>query len=366
MMSSYMPIYSQPPLTPAEQLLSLWQQRYRVDLSVIPGSKNPELLSQVIEFARPESKALTAKRCLQKLDTQCDLAGITTNQLLNYLDNVVDFSEARELASALKQVYAVLLDLYQETTLPENFSPPLSYPPSSIYAAITAELDIPSLQHLEHALEPHLRMFRDVHQRAADPRMIGFLTTLFHFANYNLLGSLPAAERILLAPYCRFVEEQVCIPWSRIYQAAIHHRANSPVLHLVEKMVPLGSDISQEVLKRLQSTYRTHSSRRGKLFNPEIQASTRRDLEMLQAYLHLCLLENSVAAVANLFLPLCLMVFPSIGVDWKMVEGTFPILLDAFQQRLTPAEMETLAPTFAAMQSLFSQDNPTVKVALTR
>jgi hypothetical protein len=202
-----------------ERLKTAWGNRFRINLSVISDIEN---ITQVIDLATATGKASTAEKILRKLAIFSELSGVLTNQLLSYLDNIVDLFEARRLAQALVQVYTQLIECYQQETLPMDVDPYLSEVSPLRLELLKSSLK-PSLDKLELALTPHLQVFQKAHEVSPDPRMIGFLTTLFHFANQNILNLLNPVEKVLLTPYLRFVEEQVCIPWHRVCQSAAQH-----------------------------------------------------------------------------------------------------------------------------------------------
>lgn len=343
------------------RLTAIWSDRYRVDLSAAHVSRDPDILEQVIESATATGKAFTTQKILYKLEVQTEMAGILANKLLC---NIVDLAESRRLAKVLSQVYTKVLELYQQEALPADFGAKLQPGDKPIYEQVASAIAMPSLGVMEIALRPVLENFRNAQYGTADPRMDGFLTTLFHFANKNLLALLSEAEQILLAPYLKFVEEHICIPWRQICRTASLHFADSPPLVVVAKLMPQSHEISWEVYQQLQQKYPAYRSRRGRLVHDGVRRSTLRDFEMIQAYLYLCLLADSVESVRKTLLPLCLMVFPNVDVGWDLVESSLMILLDTLVKRLEPAEETTLLPIFDAMQSLFSQENPQVQEAL--
>ena len=81
-------------------------------------------------------------------------------------------------------------------------------------------------------------------------------------------------------------------------------------------MLPACHDIAKTVYRRAVKLYASHQSRRGKLSHPGVMASAIRDLEMMQGYLWLCVLENNFIAVEQELIPLCVLVFPSVQVTW--------------------------------------------------
>lgn len=343
------------------RLTLIWSSRYRVDLSAACVSADPKILDDVIESATASGKAFTTQKILHKLEVQTEMSGILANKLLC---NIVDLAESRRLAKVLSQVYGRVLELYQQETLPADFAVKRQPVDGPISEQVASAIAMPSLGVMEIALRPALENFRNAQNSTSDPRMGGFLTTLFHFTNNNLLALLSEAEQILLAPYLKFVEEHVCIPWQQICRTAALHFADSPPLMVVAKLMPQSHAISLEVYQQLQQKYPAYRSRRGRLVHDGVKRSTLRDFEMIQAYLHLCLLADSVESVRKTLLPLCLMVFPNVDVGWDLVESSFPILLDAIVKRLEPSEVAILLPIFDAIQSLFSQENPQVQQAL--
>jgi hypothetical protein len=169
-----------------------------------------------------------------------------------------------------------------------------------------------------------------------------------------VLNRLTLAEQVLLSPYFKFVEEQVCIPWQRVCAAATKHEPDSPLLATVLQMLPASQEIAKQVYHRAAQLYPNHRSRRGGLMEPGVRASSIRDIEMFQGYLWLCTLEGNMTAVEQELLPLCIMVFPSIDVAWELVEHILPLLVNEIQTRLLPAQMRLLLPYTQAMQQLFS------------
>ena len=64
--------------------------------------------------------------------------------------------------------------------------------------------------------------------------------------------------------------------------------------------------------------------------NPHVAHSCLRDLEMFQAYLWLCVLEESLRPIERELVSLCVMVMPSVGVELKR------LLTDEIISRVQP------------------------------
>jgi hypothetical protein len=97
--------------------------------------------------------------------------------------------------------------------------------------------------------------------------------------------------------YLKFIEEQVCIPWQRLCAVAANHLPGSPTLIMIEHLLEMSPTIAQSVYSQARQSYPHHRSRRGSLSDSGITASTLRDLNMVQGYLWLCVLEGSMEAI---------------------------------------------------------------------
>jgi hypothetical protein len=116
----------------------------------------------------------------------------------------------------------------------------------------------------------------------------------------------------------------------------------------------MSQDIAQSVYNRALQTYSHHRSRRGSLSDPDITASTLRDLNMFQAYLWLCILEGNMSAIEQELLPLCVAVFLSIGVKWELVEAMLQSLETEIHARVDSQQSDRLRSSTQALRHLFA------------
>lgn len=347
-------------ITSVECLRQLWAQRYLPDLS-ISSQKGGLSFSQLVEVASPEGRTKTVAKLKRLLQTDCEFAGIQTNALFSYIPQIVNLAEARRLAVCIGHVYEKALEIYLQ---PPSLSPLVSMPRSSSSSSLTKAVNfsnnattawaLPMLNQLITVLEPVLLQLRERLLLASDSRTLGFMTTQFHFSSYLLLKHLTTPEQVLLSPYCRFIEEQVSIPLKRVCSAAARHDLDSPTMITIQQLLPKSLEIASTVYQRATKLCSTHCSRRGGLSDPGVMNSIVRDLQMFQAYFALCVLEGSMAAVEQELLPLCVMVFPSIGVTWKLVEQMLRLLIDELMVRVDPVQKRLLLPYTQSMQLLFS------------
>lgn len=341
--------------TSIECLVNLWAERYIVDLSTLCS----EDAAQVVKIASPEERANTVAKLQRLIEINCECAGIKTDILFSYIPNVVNLSESQRLAHYVLQVYEQVLNIYKHSS-PSSSTQVLSslvgavnFQPHAFRQWAIPLLEMPDVEELATATEPVLQQLRKQHQLASNTRAIGFLSTQFHLTTELLLKRLTHFEQILLSPYFRFIEEQVCIPLQRVCQAAAKHHLDSPNLAIVRQLLPHSHEIASVVYHRASKRYANHRSQRGGLSHPGVMASTIRDLQMMQAYLWLCVLEESTAVVEQELLPLCVMVFPSVQVSWTLVRQMLQLLLDELVARLEPEQKRILLPYTQAMQQLF-------------
>jgi len=333
-----------------ERLLNLWSQRFILNLSSL-SSGNLSLYSSLQAAASAEGRALTAAKLKDNvLDVNCQMAWIQTKALYGYIPNVLDLSEARLITQFAFRIYRKLLEIYQQQSL-ENNVLTIRVEENSV-----SVLAIAAVEELSTALEPILMVFQEQHLASKDWRALGFMTTQLNFSNKLILKKLTPPEKVLLTPYLKFVEEQIAMPWHRVCAAAAKYELGSPMLVLLQQMLPVCEDIAQSVYRRLVELLPNHRSRRGGLSDPEVTYSCLRDLNMFQAYIWLCLLEESMTPLKKELLPLCEMVVQGVEIPWEMTEKWCQVLADEMISRVNPEQQELLLPYIEGMQQLFFEE----------
>jgi hypothetical protein len=326
------------------QLVRLWEKRYTPELS--PLIQDPSSYASLVEAVVPEGRALTAAKLRERLlRNNCQMAAIQTKALYAYLPNVLELNEARKITEYAFQVYQKLLEIYQQQ------SPIVASRTERLLAVVDNPESVslpswrmPPIEQLATAIEPVLLEFQEQHKASKDWRTLGFITTQLNFSNKLVLEALTPIEKALLNPYLKFVEEQVALPWQRVCAAAVKHELGSPALSLVMQMLPDSQEIAETTYRRFTQLLPNHHSRRGGLSNPGVTHSCLRDLNMFQAYLWLCVLEESMAAVEQELVGLCVMVMQSVEVKWEMIEQWTKVLTDEIMRRLNPEQKSLLLP----------------------
>jgi hypothetical protein len=327
-----------------ERLLNLWAERYTLDLNQA-SSSNLKTHSTLLEKASSQGRAVTAKKLKDNiLNVNCQMGWIQTKTLYAYIPNVLDLVEARRITQFAFRVYKKLIEVYQKQLPQED---------ETLTNQWLSVFGMPAVYELAYALEPTLLIFQEQHIASKDWRALGFMTTQLNFTNKLITKKLEPSERILLAPYLKFVEEQVAIPWQRVCAAGAYYTPSSAEFRLVEEMLPQAPSIAQAAYKRLLELLPDYRSRRGHLDDEDIAHSCIRDLSMFQAYLWLCLFEKSVVSVQQELLPLCAMVVEGVNIKWELTEKWWQVLTEEIFSRITPQAQELILPYTQQIQELF-------------
>ncbi len=360
--SSHVSVLEQSSAQAGDRLVRLWAKRYVPNLSMLRLEANPSVVSELSEVASPSGRARTVAKLERLLHRNFELAGTQTNALFTYIPKIVNLAEAKQLSPCVAQIYQKALSVYsqQSPSLSSLLARPMAATANSSIGTVNCSMALykewtePMLEQLVIALEPVLFHLREQLSSASDPRTFGFMTTQFHFSVKLLLENLSPCEQVLLTPYFKFVEEQVCIPWQRVCTAATQHSPNAPILQIIDQLLPATSEIAHLAYSRVAQVYSDHQSRRGNLREAEVMKSTIRDLEMFQVYLWLCVLEKNMTAIEEDLFPMCVMVFPSIGITGELVRQMLRFLVNEITARLEPTQTSLLFPYTQALQEMFS------------
>lgn len=348
--------------TLAGNLVKIWSERYLLDFSAIAAEENQLAISELVKASSTEGRKKTVAHLKKLGQINCECAGMKTDILFSYIPNVVNLTEAERLAQFAWQVYEKALEVYEEqspifASITTDSIPLVDsvYFSSTVFNQQTIPvLNQSTIEQLIIATEPVIQQLRQQLLSAKDSRALGFMSTQFHFSTELVLKRLTPPEQILLKPYFQFIEEQVCIPLQQICAAAGNYYPGSPTLNMVEQLLSNSRDIAHNVYQQAVKLYPNHRSLRGNLTEAGVKDSSIRDIQMLQAYLLLCVLEGSMVAVEQQLIPLSILVFPSVSVAWKLVEQGLQLLADEMMTRLTPVQQNLLLPYTQAMEQLFS------------
>jgi len=189
---------------------------------------------------------------------------------------------------------------------------------------------------------------------ARDPRAIGLVSMQFHYTGQVLLGWLSELEQSLVTPYLKVMDDHLYMPLQRTYEAAAQWGLSSQSLRTVQQLLPISTAIAHTICDRVAREYPHYQSYTGPLRSDAVRISSIRDAEMFQVYLCLCLLEGSIAAVKEELFPLCVMLYPPLKVDWKLVQSMLRLLSRELHDRLNTENLALLLPYLEAITEMFS------------
>ena len=334
-----------------EHLLKLWQQRYTQDLSSL-YSEDFSTYSSVVMAALPESRISTVTKLNNKiLNTNSQIPWIQTKKLYNYIPNILDINEARLITESAFQIYRKLLEIYQQQSFQDTF---LSQ--EFQLKEISFNVNIPEIDTLAYTLEPVLMMFQQQYVGCKGFRYLAFISTPLNFTNKLILSHLESGEKILIAPYLRFLEEHIIVPWHRVCAAAGKYKLNSPQLTILKQMFPAAPQIGESVYRQLLELLPNHKSHRVNLNQPDITHSFLCNLNIFQAYIWLCMLEKTLTPIEEELLPMCTVLLESLDIQWELAQKWCELLVDELEN-FVPLEYEALLqPYTQGMKELFFRE----------
>lgn len=188
-----------------------------------------------------------------------------------------------------------------------------------------------------------------------DPRVIGFVSMQFHYTGQMLLELLNPIEQATIGSYFKVIDDHLYMPLQRAYEAAGNHPYSSSELLAVRDLMPTISAVSKTICDKVIEMYPTYSCYSGKLPSPAVRASSRRDVEMFQIYLCLCVLEGNIKSIQEELFPLCVMLYPPLKVSWGLIRNMLRLLSQELALSLNPNSMDQFRPYIKALWGMFSE-----------
>jgi hypothetical protein len=358
--NSIKPVFDIPNKSPVESLAQQWAKKYLQGLhfNVENAETSHELnLESIVSNA---GRARTADELMSSLRTISAKAWNKTEALL-----AREIRRHRinprlinpwEIAGDSFRIYEKTLEVYTQQAPPRKLSMVMGMAPEGnpLYEKaleIYTEQVAPS--HLATVIGRDIGLIRKKYT-SADPRVIGFVSMQFHYTSQMLLEKVSSLERSLVGAYFKVIDDHLYMPLERAYDAAAKHDYESPALKAVQLMLPVSTEIAKKICQRVIELYPTYRCYSGFLRESEVKISSIRDVEMFQVYLWVCALEGSVTAIQQELFPLCVMLYPTLKVQWELVRQMLHLLGQEIQNRLPPEPSATLMPYFQVLWEMFS------------
>jgi hypothetical protein len=202
-------------------------------------------------------------------------------------------------------------------------------------------------------LGAYIGTIRD-HYTASEPRLIGFVSLQFHYTGQLLLDYVPQGEKASLDSYFKVIDDHLYMPLQRAYKAAAMYDYDSPELGIIQKLLPMSTEIATGICDRIIELYPHYSSHSGYLSNPAVKVASIRDIEMFQLYLWICVLEKSVTSIQAELFPVCLMLYPALKVKWELIWQMINLLGNEIRDRLGEEQRKIFLPYFWVLWEMFN------------
>lgn len=340
---------------PVSRLVDVWAARYRPNFSVLESSARSLIVGEIHQSLQTSGY----RQVSQKLDSQrvteaCKLAAVRTKDFYSQFDNL-DLQEITTLARLASRVYLKLLEFYQTHPAVLTVSTwELEHLPLKRLGQL---FKVPDLNQLAHSLEPLLDEFRLQSISSDSNKSLGFMTTQINLTNKLLVKNLDPVERTLTEPYFKFLEDHIALPWQRLCAAAANYRAGEPMFGIVERMLPMISDISMAAHKQWSDDFPYYRGRRGRLDQCEVEHSSLRDFNMFQVYLWLSFLQKHSRVIEQELVVVCRLVYGHIGIPWNMTIRGAELLIDTLLSHLEPYERSLVTPCTTHMMKAFLEND---------
>jgi len=319
--------------TDAHALAILWARRYYMS---IVNRKAEEQIRQssvsVTDLTSAEGRKQTAETLLKHLPLASAQAWTLTEKLLSRevsahgIDS--DLLNPLQIADDSRTLFQKALDAYAEGVTPRRLSVVVGSESGAIREKYTAH----------------------------DPRVIGFVSMQFHYTGQTLIDGLTLPEQALFSPYLKVMDDHMYMPLRAAYQAAADYPLDSPILKAVQRLLPVSSAIARKVCDKIRRINPNYHSYSGSLNNSIVKTSSIRDVEMFQVYLCLCVLEESIRSVQRELFPLCVMLYPQLKVEWRLVQDMLQALTWEMTDHLSTEDMAIFVPFLRLLSDMFSKE----------
>ncbi|MEM6253950.1 MAG: hypothetical protein AAF821_13610 [Cyanobacteria bacterium P01_D01_bin.156] len=189
---------------------------------------------------------------------------------------------------------------------------------------------------------------------SGDPRLIGFVSMQFHHCGQILIEAAPESEREALAAHFKVIDDHLYMPLQRAYDAAARYTYGDQRLKVVQSLLPYSTEIANNIVDRVNQLYPNYRCYTDTLSSDVVRVSSVRDTEMFQIYLLTCVLEQSLASIQQELFPLCVMLYPTLKVNWELVRQMLHLLGREFRQFVTPAQIQHYEPYHQALWEMFA------------
>jgi Phycobilisome protein len=191
---------------------------------------------------------------------------------------------------------------------------------------------------------------------ATDARVIAFVSLQFHYTGSMLQGHLSSLEKKLLENCFKVIDDHLYMPLHRAYRAAGKYQSDSPRLITARQILEFSTDIAEVVVEKVAQMYPGYKAYSGRLSDPNVSNSSRRDVAMFQIYLVVCVLEKSPSILQDELFPLCVMLYPKLKVHWELIRQMLHFIGQEVRTRLGEEQLALFSPYLLTLREMFSPE----------
>ncbi|MFB2923114.1 hypothetical protein [Aerosakkonema funiforme] len=325
-------IQSQPSELKLHSLAALWARKYVLSVTARKDAKPPRKLETLTEVSSLEGRDRTAEKLNQNLTLASAQAWSLTETLLGEEMRRhginPDLINPLEIAADTRNLFQKALKAYRK-----------EIPPARLSVVLGADCG-------------------QVRQKytSVDRRAIGFASMQFHYTGQKLLECLSRSEQGLFQSYLKVMDDHMYMPLQAAYKAAADLPLNSPQLLAVQHLLPTSTNIAHAVFDRVCRQHPGYESYSGLVSDEKVKISSIRDVEMFQVYLCLCVLQGNICSVQQELFPLCVMLYPRLGVNWSLVQDMLQAIVWELHDRLRLEDVAVFLPYLRTLSEMFSKE----------
>jgi hypothetical protein len=345
-----------------EPLAQQWAKKYLQNLLVdtcIQDYAHERSLSNIVS---KEERKNTAQKVMSSLRSVSVKAWNKTEELLadQIIQHGIDFNSINpwEISGDCFRIYQKALDVYTQSGEIRSLAVvmKLAATDNSMYQeALEVYTEQIAPNELVRVIGADLGAIRKKYT-SLDPRAIGFVSMQFHYTGQMLIEPLEGFERSLIGAYFKVIDDHLYMPLQRAYLAAAKHNYNSPIILAVQTLLPVSTKIARRISQRIIEMFPRYQTLSGRLTDEVVRTSSIRDVEMFQVYLWVSALEGNISAIQEELFPLCVMIYPTLKVQWELVRQMLHLLRFEIQDHLTDEQVNILMPYLQVLSSMFSSE----------
>ncbi len=198
-----------------------------------------------------------------------------------------------------------------------------------------------------------LIQFRQLYSEI-NPIILGAFNLQFNYMGRMLLEWMPIKQRTVFFRYFKALEDFLHAPLGEVHALAADYHPQSRELLAVQQLLSMTTTIAHRVHQRVSFLNRGYRSLTGTLRNPMVWYSSIRDIELFQIYLCWCVLQNSVNPIQQELFPMCVLLYPKLHVNWKLIREMLNHLSRELEQYLSPENWFIFEPYVTILNELFS------------